>query len=255
MEIYSVDQVTGMGEHKGERKTYPPFFAFSHAQNGGAEAYFQTRRCPSVIDDGLDTYLAIVTPRDAQPRMEEEIVSVEVTCTNRSLPVKLRVGDIQVPTAGSPTTAKFKNVTGVTNPVRPPLGSELHWRIVSHLALSHRSLGDAGTLRAFLELYNFDADEQLARTNHLRIDAIRNVDLRPARRLLEGAPIRGAHVTIELEEKGFAGRGDAFLFGAVLDELLAQQVTLNSFTELTIQLEPSKAVYSWSPRSGRRTIV
>jgi type VI secretion system protein ImpG len=188
-------------------------------------------------------------------RLEEEILSVEVTCTNRSLPGKLRVGDLSVPTAGTPTTAKPRNLTGVTRPVRPPLGSELHWHILSHLALNHCSLGDAGALRAFLELYNFDTDEQLARTNQLRIQSIRGVELRPARRLLEGAPVRGAHMVLELEERGFAGRGDAFLFGAVLDELFAQQVTMNSFTELTIRLEPSKAEYAWAPRSGRRTIV
>ena len=258
MEVYTVDTVTGARSGKVERRAYAPFFDFAHAAQGPKDAgYYALRRRRSELDDALDTYLSVLTPRYLAPAPGEEILSVDVTCTNRGLPARLRVGDLSAPTASSPTTAKFRNIGAVTRPVRPPLGAELHWRLLSHLSLNQRSLADVGALRALLGLYNFiaEADEQVGLANRLRIEAIREVAATPARRILEGASVRGVRFGVELDERSFASRGDAFLFGTVIDELLAQHVTMNSFTELVAKLQPSQAEYTWSPRNGRRPIV
>jgi type VI secretion system protein ImpG len=256
-EIYSVDAVAGARSGRGERRVYHPFFDYRHAVEGRDTAYYRVRRRPSVLDDGLDTYLSIVTPRNVAPSTEEETLSIDLTCTNRSLPAKLRTGDISAATSLSPTTAKFRNIAGVSRPVRPPLGSELHWRLLSHLALNQRSLGEAEALRSLLALYNFveRADEQVGRANRLRVEGIQRVAVEPAKCLLDGAPVRGARFALELDERNFASRGDAFLFGAVVDELLSQHVTLNSFTELILRLQPSQAEYAWAPRNGKRSLV
>jgi type VI protein secretion system component VasA len=71
------------------------------------------------------------------------------------LPSQLKVGDICMAAPGSPPFARFKNVTPVTVPVRPPFGQALHWRLISHLALNYRALADRQSLRAILDLYNF----------------------------------------------------------------------------------------------------
>jgi len=256
-EIHSVDQVVGVRAGQAGRIEYRPFFDYRHASGSSESSYYRLRRSRSVLDDGFDTFLSIVTPRDVAPSAAEEVLSIDLTCTNRSLPSRLRAGDISVALPSSPTIARFRNIGGVSRPVRPPLGSELHWRLLSHLALNQRSLAEADALRSLLFLYNFvgDADEQLGRANRLRIEGIQRVGAAPAKRLLDGAPIRGARFTIDFDERSFASRGDAFLFGAVLDELLASHVTLNSFTELLIRLQPSQAEYGWTPRSGRRPIV
>ncbi|MCC7540819.1 MAG: type VI secretion system baseplate subunit TssF [Deltaproteobacteria bacterium] len=258
MEIYAVDAVVGLQAGRAERKTYHPFFAFTHALQGGSDqAYYRIRRTPSPVDDGIDTYLALVTPRDARPEAVEETLSLDIVCTNRSLPSKLRPGDISVPTQSSPTTAKFKNITPVTKPIRPPLGSELHWRLLSHLAIGHRSLADAAVLRAVLDVYNFHAlaEHQVGRTNRLRIEAIQNVTSRPITRLLGNTPVRGVQTTVEIEESNFAGRGDAFVFGSVIEELFAAHVTMNSFNELLVRLQPSQSEYRWPARNGRVALL
>jgi type VI secretion system protein ImpG len=249
--------VVGARAGRAERRSYARFFDFTHAAMGPKDAgYFSLRRRRSELDDSIDTYLSVMTPRDVAPLTGEETLSVDVTCTNRGLPARLRVGDISVPTPSSPTTAKFRNIGAVTRPVRPPLGSELHWRVLSHLSLNQRSLADTSTLRALLGLYNFiaEADEQVGLANRLRVEAIREVRATPARRILEGAAVRGVRFAIELDERSFASRGDAFLFGAVIDELIAQHVTMNAFTELVAKLQPSQAEYTWVPRNGRRPI-
>ncbi len=257
MEVYSVDAVVGAKAGRRERSSYAPFFSFAHAAGPDPAPYFSLRRRRSELDDALDTYLSILTPRNVAPGEDEEVLSIDLTCTNRGLPARLRAGDVSVPTSQSPTTAKFRNISGVTRPVRPPLGSELHWRLLSHMAMNQRSIARTDALRALLALYNFvaEADEQTGLANRLRIEAIRGVTATPARRILDGALVRGARLDLELDERGFASRGDAFLFGAVLDELFAQHVTLNSFSELGVTLQPSQAKMAWTARSGHRALV
>jgi type VI secretion system protein ImpG len=255
MEVYSIDSVLGIRAGSDQREAYSPFVDFSHAPQ--ARAFYRVRRAPSPINDGLDTFLALGTARDLPPRLEEETISMRLTCTNRSLPGQLTIGDVSQPTATSPTLARFTNVLPVTKPVRPPLDSELHWRLLSHLSLGHRSLASASALQSLLSLYNFQTqgDQPKARANRMRAEAIRAVNGTPARRFIESAPVRGQRTTIELDESGFAGLGEMFLFGCVLDELLAAHLTLNSFHELSIQSFPSKAEYAWTPRSGSQPLM
>jgi type VI secretion system protein ImpG len=257
-EVYSVDRVTGLQAGRNERRNYQPFFDFAHGAGAGAEpAFYRLRRTPSPIDDGIDTYLSLETARDVVPSLSEETLSVDLTCTNRSLPARLQVGDICQATFTSPTQARFKNITPVSRPARAPLGTELHWRLLSHLAINQHSLADAGALRRLLDLYNFHAltDDLTGRANRLRINAMRAVEVRACTRFLEGVPVRGNRTTLELDETSFMGTGDAFLFGCILDELLASNVTLNAFNELALRLQPSQMEYSWLPRNGTQMIL
>lgn len=255
-EVYSVERVEGLPDDRGNRRPYHPFWSFGHGSEGSEARYHRLRRRSAVLDDGIDTYLSIMTPRDGGVGPSEEVLSLELTCTNRSLPAQLKLGEISVPTQTSPTYARFRNILPVTKPVRPPTGSELHWRLVSHLAANRAPLS-VETLRTLLDVYNFQAlvDQHSGRANRLRIEGIRSVEATAARRILDGAPVRGARVAIELEEAQFAGPGDAFLFAGVIDELLAARIGINSFAELNVKLEPSLREYAWSPRNGRRALL
>lgn len=257
VEIYAVDKAIGIPEGPGDRHPYQPFSGFAHGAEGKEARYYRLRRSLSPIDQGLDTWLSVLRPGDAGGGPGPETLSLDVTCTNRSLPAQLRLGEISQPTPSSPTIARFRNVVAVSKPACPPLGTELHWRLLAHLAANRASLGDPEVLRSLLELYNFQglSDEQLGRANRLRVEGIRAVRESPGRRVVGGAPVRGAQIAIELDEGHFAGVGDAWLFAAALDELLAHQVSLNSFTELSVRLEPSRREYSFPPRSGGRALL
>jgi type VI secretion system protein ImpG len=258
-EVYSVDAVTGLTAGRSERRTYRPFHDFSHTAGQEAEpAFYRLRRTHSPVDDGIDTYLTLETPRDVAPPLgNEEVLSIDLTCTHRSLPARLQVGDLCHPTPASPTQAKFKNISPVSRPARAPLGTELHWRLLSHLAINHHSIADEAALRRLLDLYNFQAlaDNLAARASRLRINAIREVETRPLTRFIEGSPLRGNRTRVDLDETNFMGVGDAFLFGSILDELLASHVTLNSFNELAIRLQPSQTEFTWLPRNGFLTLL
>lgn len=256
MEVYSVESVTGRRSADGERHVYHPFTDFTHGGSRAEPTFYRLRRALSPINDGIDTWLSLGTPRDVAPGLEEETLSIAMTCTHRSLPAQLQVGDICIPTSNSPEAVQFRNIVPVTRPARPPLGAELHWRLLAHLAMNQRSLAEAGALRELLGLYNFQVlvDEPAARANQLRVDSLRGLESRQVTRFFRSAPVRGSHSTLELDEACFSGQGEAFLFGCVLERLLASHVTLNAFHQLTLRLHPSQAELPWPPRHGTQTL-
>jgi type VI secretion system protein ImpG len=259
-EIYSIDNVVGIARRTSQRVEIPSFFDFKHELDTDAAAravFYQTSLRPATVGDGIDIYLSFGSPQDAGTIPEFDVISVEATCTNRRLAAQLKVGDLRVPTATSPAVATFTNVTGVTSPLAPPLGRELQWRVLAHMAMSYRSITELEVLRATVDIYNFHAivDRQAARANQLRIAAIKSIKVRPTDRLYRGAPIRGVAAEIELDEGGFSGEGEMYLFASILNEMFSSYVSLNSFTQLTVTGANTRVVYKWEPKSGNLNLI
>lgn len=259
-ELYSIDQVTGIARRTSQRVDIPSFYSFKHELEGagaGPPVFHQVHVRPATIGEGVDHYLAFGTPQDSGAIPEFDVISIEATCTNRRFPTQLKVGDIHVATATSPAVATFKNLVGVTQPLPPPVGRELQWRVLAHMAMSYRSITEVDVLRKTVEIYNFQAlhDRQAARANQLRLGAIRDIRVRPTDRLYRGAPVRGIAAEVELDENGFAGEGEMYLFASLLDEMFSSYVSLNSFTKLTVRGTNTNVVYTWEPKSGNLTLI
>jgi type VI secretion system protein ImpG len=256
-EVYSIDKVIGIGAQRQSRRTYEPFFSFSHIAEGSVDhAFYTLRRAPSPIDGATDTYLSVITPSDVAPDFSEEILSIELTCTNRFLPNELRLGDICKPTPRSPTLAKFSNITEVSRPTRPPIGAEMHWRLVAHLALNLHTVTNAPALKGLLHLYNLhkESDHQRSRANELRINGIRDVTTKPERRVIDRVPVRGFHTHVEVNEDGYPSLGDAFLFGCALNWFFATEVPLNSYHRLSLSVHPLGVEFTWPATTGTQPV-
>lgn len=259
-EIYSIDKVTGIARRTSQRIDIPSFYRFDHELHSPASqnpVFHETHLKPAVIGEGVDIYLSFGTPQDSGTIPEFDVISIESTCTNRAFTSQLKVGDINVATSSSPAVATFTNLVGVTSPLPPPVGRELQWRVLAHMAMSYRSVTELDVLRSMLEIYNFQAvhDRQAARANQLRMGAIKSIAVKPTDRLFRGAPIRGVRAEVELDETGFSGEGELYLFASVLNELFASYVSLNSFTQLQVRATHSNAVYLWEPKSGNQTLI
>ncbi len=255
-EVYSVDRVSGLVRGTARPRDYRPLFRF--ARPAGEEAFaFRTRLAPSMSGEGTDTFLSLLLPAAPGEAPEVETLSIEVTCTNRQLPAKLRVGDVAVKTAGSPEFARFRNLTRPTGSVPPPHGEDLHWRLLSHLALNYLSLADLEALKGVLGVYNFRArvDRQAEHAHKLLLEGIKRVSGSPSTRLFRGAPVRGVSVEVDLEEDNFAGEGEAYLFGAMLNEFFARYVTLNGFSRLTVRGLRHGEIHEWPTRIGERVTL
>ena len=259
LEVYSVDRVRGLAHGSMERREYLPFYSFRHGMAPGdpRAVYYQLRRVPAIAKPNSDVYLSFVTAEERGQLPETETISIELTCTNRRLPEGLKPGDVRQHTDVSPQFADFKNLTPLTPSVLPPLGGGFAWRLISHLALNQISLTSPEALRGILSLYNFQAlyDRQAGRANQLRLEAILAIDAQPSERIYRGTPMRGIHTRIELDDAGFAGEGELYLFASILEEFLALYVSVNAFSQLTVRTKQKGESYAWPPRVGRQVIL
>lgn len=257
-EVYALQKVEAISRATSKRFTIPSFYDFSHVgPQGVAQFFFTTHIRPSVVSEGADVTISFGTPEDAGVLPEADVVSIELLATNRNLASALRAGEINVPTPTSPAMATFKNLTAVTPHVPPPLGRELQWRVVAHAAMGLRSLTEPEVLRAALDVYNQHAlvDRQAQRANELRLAALKDVRVKPVDHVYRGAPVRGVALELDLDEKGFVGDGDLFLFASVLDRFFSDYVSLNSFSKTTVNGINTKLRFAWPPRSGSLTLI
>jgi type VI secretion system protein ImpG len=214
----------------------------------GHSGFYKLRRERSPVDDGLHTYLELGGAERETLATDPETLSIELTCTNRSLAGDLQIGDLRAPTADTPSGVSFSNIGLVSRPTRPALGSDLAWQFVAHVAAFRRGMADLEALKAMLLLYNRqeEVDFPAASANRARVDAIRSVRMRPTTRVQRGAPVRGALFEVELDSRGFSSEGDAFLFGSVLHRFLALGAPLNGFADLHVVLLPTRIDFRWS---------
>jgi type VI secretion system protein ImpG len=250
-EVYAVTKVQAILRGSSARATIPAFHEFAHGE-AAATGFYTTHLSPSVTGDGADLSMSFGAPEGSGILVDAETISVDLMATNRAVTRALRPGDVNVHTASSPAFVTFANLTAVTPHVPPPLGRELQWRAVAHAATNLRSLTEPAVLRAILEVYNLHAivDRQAARANELRAAAVRDIRVRPEERLYRGAAVRGVAIDVDLDEEGFAGDGDLFLFSALLDRLLGERISINSFSHATFRGTRSKIEFRWPPRNG-----
>jgi len=259
-EIYSIDNVVGIARKTSQRVKIPSFLSFEHEIEPEANergVFYQHHLRNAAVGDGVDIYLSFGTPADVKSLPDFDVISIESTCTNRRLPAQLKLGDLRVSTATSPAVATFSNIAPITPPLPPPIGRELQWRVLAHMAMTYRSIAELDVLRGTVDIYNFQAliDRQAAQANQLRVAAIKSITVSPTDRLYRGAPIRGIAARIELDEGGFAGEGDMYLFASILNEMLGSYVALNSFTQLTITGQNTRVEYKWEPKNGHRYLI
>jgi type VI secretion system protein ImpG len=254
LEVYSVDRVTGINPGSAQRQTYPSFFAFRSGMEmeDGPPVFYKLTRRNAVAMPNSSCYLSFVDADESGTLPEAEVISIDLTCTNRRLAEGLRPGDLCRHTERSPQFAEFRNVIGITPSVLPPLEGGFHWRLISHLSLNFVSLADAEALRSLLSLYDFASlhDRQAAMSTRRRLESIQGVESKPGERLFRGAAVRGVETVIRLAEDRFSSDGEVFLFARLLEEFLSLYVTVNSFSQLTVVGTQKGARYEWPPRIG-----
>ena len=243
-EVHAVTRVLGHERARGTRRCYSPLHDLS--PEPGAPRY-ALRRAASV-DGGLDTYLL---PREAPGGVtySDELLSVDLVCSNRDLPLQLGAGDL----SGAPPGALFRsyqNLTPVTPPTRAPLGDDAQWHLLAHLGLAARGLHDPAALRVLLGLHNAPArlHTPLGRSNARQIEAIRHVERRLVTRVHRGVAVRTIQARVVLDEAAFSSSGHAFLFASLLDQLFAGAAPFLTASELHTTLQPSAAELSWPAR-------
>jgi type VI secretion system protein ImpG len=273
-EVHTVAQVVGYGTGTDDKQEFLPFYATSDQSPADGTAYYTVHRQPRVLSTkqrvqgsrssyvGSEVFLALVDPDEAPFRSQLKQLAVEVTCTNRDLPLHMPLGqnasDFSLE-AGAPVAA-VRCVAGPTSPRPSYAHGDPTWRLISHLSLNYLSLtdavdgGGASALRELLALYGDSGDAVIQR----QIDGVRSVTSQAVtRRLPFPGPAafgRGTQVTFTCDEAAFEGMG-VFLLGAVLERFFSKYASINSFTETALKTVQRGEIARWPARIGRRPLI
>ncbi|MBI6888103.1 type VI secretion system baseplate subunit TssF [Pseudomonas putida] len=264
-EIFSVDEVISTrtttdgstGEHL---RTFRPFESFAHEiehVQGRTALYYRYQLEESLRGDGVTHRIAFVRA-DANSYIGElETASIDLTCTNRDLPLALGVDDINVLTEVTPPLATYTNICAPTRPYRPVLDGQLQWALISNMSLNYLSLLSVEPLKAVIRTYDFAAlhDIQQARTTGKRLDGIRELHTQPMDWLIKGQPIRGLHTQLKLDQAAFLCEGDLYLFGCVLAHFFALYASINSFHQLEVINTTNNEHYTWPIQTGKQPLI
>jgi type VI secretion system protein ImpG len=253
-QVYSVEKVVGYIQGTAEERVYLPF-EFFHSESQEQPVY-HLNLASSAVDQGHNVYLSVAYPQEKGPPAAETL-SIDLLCTNGSLPEHLQIGDLSHPTGSSPEYAEFRNIRPPTASIVPPLGTNLQWRLLAHLSLNYLSLAQPENLRALLDLYVFpeSRDRPSILANRKRIAGIEDIEARGTDRLVAGIPMRGQEIRLKLRRDHFASQGDLFLFGCVLDYFLGCYGSINTYTQLIVEEVLKGDLYQWPPRLGEQPLI
>jgi type VI secretion system protein ImpG len=252
--VYGVESVTGFIQGTARERNYEPFEAFSPDDASAPTYHVKIRRSP--IHQRFDFHLSVAYPAGQEAPVPETL-SIQLQCTNGTLPEGLRTGDIRHPTSSTPEFVDFKNIRPPTSAILPPLGSNILWKLISHLYLNYQSLARADNLCAILDLYNFEEnrDRPAFLANQKRIAGIQEVITRSVNRLVGRVMMRGREIQLNMRQDHFAGEGDLYLFGSILDHFFGAYASMNTFTRLIIKEVLKGEVYQWPARIGDQQLI
>ncbi|MBM3546270.1 MAG: type VI secretion system baseplate subunit TssF [Alphaproteobacteria bacterium] len=261
-EVHSILSVRST-DSAGKSRTVLPMYGLDHH---GAERprcyWFAARRPGTGRDKGTELFLTLVDADFNPAGPADEVLSLEVLCTNRNLTTVLPYGGGR-PTltlaGGGAAVKRIACLTPPTTPIRMTARGQYRWRLLSHLSLNHLSLcnGEEGAaaLREILMLYDLrDSGETRA-----MLDGVLAVESRPAAARVAsrhwGAVCQGNDVTVELDDSRFTGQG-LFLFASVLERFLGAYTTINSFVRLAVRIRGRQGyLRKWPARSGNRHLL
>ncbi len=65
----------------------------------------------------------------------------------------------------------------------------------------------------------------------------------------------GVDIHVDVDEAGFSGDGDMYLFGCILERIFAEYVSINSYSRTRVKGVTTNLEFSWPSRSGNQTLL
>ncbi len=252
-EIYSIDKVSGISENRIEQYKYIPITAHDILDTSSPEydfkRFFSIVRKP-LQSDMSETYIRLFGPSMEEEAFPKETLSIEATLSNGFLPsAYLEAGVIKEP-LDFPPGIEAANITVPVEVLECPEKQNYLWSLIAHLSVSFSTLAETENFKSILNLYNWAKAHN--HPNKKRIESIKKIHKpKLINKILNQSMIRGIEFQIEVDPKEFEnGEGEINLMGMVLNNFLAQYVTLNSYIILKITETGTTKTYTWDPAIG-----
>jgi type VI secretion system protein ImpG len=258
-DVYSIDSVRRVRQTpQGEAITeFRPFFSLRHGETPDRNGYYWYAQRDHLVAEsspGYETSLSIVDADFDPVQPKTDVLSLQLTCTNRELPTLMSVG---LPSGdlfleGGSSVRAIKLLRKPTQPCRFDHRRDGQWRIISHLSLNHLSLTGSG-LGAFQEMLSlYDLPRTAA--SRRQIEGVLGIEQHDKTVWMAGQPfacfVRGLEVRITIDESSFVGSG-LDVFARCIDHFLGLYVSLNSFIQLVvISNRTGEELIRCAPRNG-----
>jgi type VI secretion system protein ImpG len=260
MEVFSIEEVVCSYEKTGENVPFEPFFSFRHSTREQKPTFWHaTRRSASPTHEGAtEMWLSLVDLSGRPVTHDLDTLTVRCVCSNSDLPSRLPFGDANgdFDLEEESAVERIVAIRAPTTTIRPAVGRDGLWRLISHLSLNYLSLVEDGreALQEILRLYHGSSQYM-----EQQVDGI--VGVKSARKFARVigdhgiSYVRGMRVEMELDESKFVG-GGVYLFSSVLEHFLAQYVSMNSFSQLAVRTHQRKELLrEWAPKAGNRILL
>ncbi|SEK09341.1 type VI secretion system baseplate subunit TssF [Paraburkholderia tropica] len=235
--IHEIYAINGVREATGSQ-VIPPYNALAHATKPGTRGTYWLKR----RDDyqarnrpGHETSLILLQGNGKTVEQWPEQIQIDVTCTNRDLPVQLEIGS---PTGDlrNEKGAIANRVTLLSRPThtfRPENTEDARMRIVALTTPNPTQLGREGWAQLRRILRQCTPPDVQAQ----HVDAVSFVGKRRLQQMFPGKPnssiVSGLEITLSLDEHAFAEHSMAAFIG-VIDRYFARYVPATSFTQLVV---------------------
>ena len=202
-------------------------------------------------EDAIGDWLSLQFTPGTRPE-EQEVLRVKVKCCHGAVASKVEPGQVSQATSSSPELVNFNNLTTASEYQGAVVATHSAWQVISDQALSLQSIQSAEQLR---ELLSHHIPAQLAgnakhKTLQHRINAIESLQVEAKDNFAQGILKRGVLYKLTLNSGHFVNEGEAFLFAALLDQLFALQIPLNSFSQLSVTDSRTGSNVTWPVRLG-----
>lgn len=239
-----------------------PLFSVEHGNWGSPRNYWVSVRDALLAErsPGHETEITVVTESPDEDVAGNDVLSIELSCTNRDLPVRLAFGRAGGDLRLDGADAKAPSVRMLRRPTLPCRFSheqEGLWRLISHLSLNQLSITGSG-LEAFREMLSL-YDLRRSALSSRQIDGLRRIGQRPGIAWMQGQPfpgfVRGTEVSLSVDETHFVG-ASLDLFVRVLEHFLGLYAQINSFVRLTVVSERTgEVLIQCKPRGGNAILA
>ena len=249
-EVHAVEQVTGITKAKGEPL---PFKATPWITSRPVDGpVYQVSSRPALLRPGFDTFLTIKLP-DAIPMGDLSGLSVDMLCTNGTLPNGLKAGSLTHSTDNSPAFATFSNCKPVVGALFDALEVNYFWHLKSISYLNLR-LMTAKSLRGILQIIGATVldNGDGSRCNDRRIDGIVGFTIEQTGRVIRGVWCQGWQVDLTLQRSSFCSTGDLVLFGSLVHRFLGQLVSVFYFLRTFLRDSDGSLLYEFPIVFGKR---
>lgn len=267
-EVYSINKIEGYTKDNVADTVFWPLNNSSFTAR--SSSFFSTRREQRLVSDrmlkeghrtayvGSEVFFSLVDKNDLPVNIDIKQVSIEMTVTNRDLPILIQ-GQVQksiIPVESLPVS-DVRMIAGPSTPRALPQDGSIVWLLIKHLGFNYNDMirgdRDSGreSIKEILTVYSLLGNPSVA----LNIESI--VDLKTKiknMRIPGNGPIilgRGIEVELTLDESKIH-YGGAYLFSSILRFFLLRHISINSFMLMTVFSVQRGQIATFQPVLGLR---